>query len=360
MLLPPSSASTEALQPYQTPGTSPHPQMSSPPPLEVPSIKDAYDQLISILHPPEPTVLEIDFLPSSYPSQILYEHPALALPKSLLVKLFLRAREIFFNEQLGLSQLGDDGYDARLKATSVILLFDPNHITAANFRKRHILNCRDRAAKDSHQDDKTSWQSHVIQRELCFLTTLLTSPLKKHTKASTLWAQRLWIFRNFIDILVNTPDETAAVVDGMPALWKQELEIVIKAGERHPRNYYGWDYARKLFNLLKPAADKDHGIEDADVFQKLLIGSSKTLYAWCLMHPRDVSGWSFMIFWLQNMKNQTKASNLTLTDSNPKQLDCEINRIVKETRTWTARYDWDGESVCWFLKAVMQTGLDYY
>lgn len=333
--------------------------MSSPPPLEASSRKDAYHQFISILHPPEPTVLEIDILPSSYPAQILYEHPALALTKPLLVKLFLRARGIFFNEQYRFSQFGDESYKARLNATSIILLFDPNHVTAANFRKRHILNYGDRAVNGSHQDDESQLRSQVVQREMCFLTTLLTSPLKKHTKASTLWAQRLWIFRNFIDVVLNAPDETAAVVDGMPALWKQELEIVIKAGERHPRNYYGWDYGRKLFNLLKLAPDKDHVIEDADVFQKLLIGSSKTLYAWCLMHPRDVSGWSFMIFWLQNMK-KIKASNLILTDSNPKQLDCEINRIVKETRIWTARYDWDGESVRWFLKAVMQTGLDYH
>lgn len=62
------------------------------------------------------------------------------------------------------------------------------------------------------------------------------------------------------------------------------------------------------------------------------------------MHPRDVSGWGFLVFLM--------ASEETVDG------DSDGGRIVRETTEWVRKYEWEGESVEWFLKAVGQLQLD--
>ena len=38
--------------------------------------------------------------------------------------------------------------------------------------------------------------------------------------------------------------------------------------------------------------------------------------------------------------------------------DSDGKRIVRETTEWVRKYEWEGESVEWFLKAVGQLQLD--
>lgn len=297
----------------------------------------AYTQLTSALHPSNSegsTILEIDILPSSHCPQLLYEHPALALPKALLVQLYLTARRLLFAH---LASPREETYDAALQATSVVLLWDPNYLTAANFRKRHIQSLSTRWVENGYGERDGRRLRDAVQRELRFLDSLVTSPLNKHAKASTLWGQRLWIMQNFwAQVLLedgcsvegDTPKK--AMIKRIMSHWDCELHVIMKAGERHPRNYYAWQYARQLFWLPQ--------------MKEISVESFGQVHQWCLMHPRDVSGWGFLVFLM--------ASEETVDG------DSDGRRIARETTEWVRKYEWEGESVEWFLKAVGQLQLD--
>lgn len=339
--------------------------MSSPP---QPSTLDLYTTLIHHLQPTSPSILEIDILPSSLSSsnQILHSPspPSLALSKTLLVTLFLHARSVFFKletksqaQSLHTSDEYNDN-DARLQSTTVLLLFDPNHVTAANFRKRHTLNLsRDdnthlpNNLSASNPENET--QQQAIRSELCFLTSLVTSPLHKHAKSSTLWAQRLWLWKNYGKSIreMNRGEEAPTDVRICAEVWKDELDVVMKAGERHPRNYYAWDYARQLMCILRPLLD---GCKDASTANKklhtVLLESLGKVHAWCLMHPRDISGWAFLSFLLERVRDEICIGEGV--DSDKERMEREISRVMSETKEWVWKYEWRGESVEWFLKTA--------
>lgn len=365
-------------QPYQNPLASspnlffppPNPSMpSSPPP---PIHDDIYTQLITALHPPPPQVPEIEILPSSFPPKIHHDPPGLGVPKSLLVPLFLKARTSFFAHVLSSQQHGYNGessYDAALAATSVILLFDPNHLTAANFRKRHLERfffSRGKRSEDNNNHDgeenkdgvgNVNGAALVVRNELRFLESLLTSPLGKHAKSSTLWAQRLWIARDHLarlamrEYVANEEEEeekkaieTRDVRRGMKGFWEAELAIVRKAGERHGRNYYAWQYARQIFDLVCSAGSEP--VERRHLVQGLLRDSIGPVRRWCLMHPRDISGWTFLFSLVERLRDEGCNGEVQ------GEVGDEIGRSVWETREFTGKFEWKGESVDWFLKAI--------
>lgn len=331
---------------------SPCPQLDA---TEALSVENSYTQLVAALHPPQPSILEIDILPSTYPPQILIDPPALALPKSLLAKLFLLARRNFFDNRLQSLHIGDEGYDARLKATSILLLFDPNHVTAANFRKRHILQC----SRAKHTDPREQHAAEsaappllaeALSNELAFLTGLLTSPLNKHAKSSTLWAQRLWLHQQWLDVLLNMEDTETDKSQAAKDMWSRELHVVMKAGERHPRNYYAWNYARQLFGIVRFSVSR---VRD---YQDLLTDTSGEVHRWCLMQPRDISGWAFLGFWLEKVRDQVRTwEHLRSSESI---VEGEVGRVARGTKAWVKKYDWAGESVEWFLKALEELALE--
>lgn len=310
------------------------------------SVEATYDLLVSYLHASSPSVLELDIVPSSLvpPDKILYAHPSLAIPKPLLTKLFLHAHKVFFSDEVQPSILKNETYIVKLAATSNLLIFDPNYTTAANFRKRYILNLSTgtgnaKSPQDaSASEDRTSQLSEVIHQDLTFLTTLLTSPLHKHAKASTLWAHRLWIFRHYRDS-INEPWFRNDSMAETQKLWYSELDIVLKAASRHPRNYYAWEYARQLSHLV------NKGLKD----WTFLFETSHKVHAWCLVHPRDISGWSFLIFWLKEMH---KTWSRRYCDGSPIAVEEIIETVMKETKEWVRKFKWEGESVEWFLRAV--------
>ena len=301
-----------------------------------------YKSLVEILS--SPSVLEIEILPSSFPfpadSSLLIDGPALALSKKSLIKAFLVAHSILF------SHLTADNLDvvkspAALGSTAVILLFDPNHITAANFRKRQLLNLR------SSTSCSGLLQSSV-QQELTFIESLVTSPLLKHTKSSTLWMQRLWVVSTFPKEAVkpavcNRPCTSKCHV---VAFWAKEISIVMKAGERHPKNYYAWHYARRLYHLLtcNTALVGDPISCDTGVYLAVMI--VEQIHRWCLQHPRDISGWAFLILLF----------DISLLDKDGDNFQRQVETIMKETRSFARKYDWSGQSVDWVLKAIARYG----
>lgn len=317
-------------------------------PLPPPHIHDdAYAQLIAALHPSPPALLEIEILPSSFPPQILHESSAVGVPKSLLVSLYLKARKTFFDH---VSSRDCDVYHAALQATTIILLFDPNHLTAANFRKRHIQRfCAKRTGNDYNGQDAGN-PREAVQHELKFLENLVTSPLSKHAKSSTLWAQRLWIVQNFFQLATGERVIDEAIPKrngrhGIRGFWDEELVIVMKAGERHRRNYYAWQYARELYRLVN--ARRPGLVERTQRSWNLLGDSSGLVHGWCLTHPRDISGWAFLVFLFEQL-------HIGGCDEGIKRnkFEDDIGIFASETKEFVRKYEWKGESIEWFLKAM--------
>ena len=321
--------------------------MPSPPP---PTHDDIYSQLITALHPPPPIVPEIEILPSSFPPKILHESAAVGVPKSLLVPLYLQARKTFFSH---LSSQGSNTYHAALQATAIILLFDPNHLTAANFRKRHIerffVRQRTTNEENGYGDRDNEDLAAAVRHELRFLESLVTSPLNKHAKSSTLWAQRLWLVQRFFGLAVggHATDEAIQMTNvghGVRGFWDKELVIVMKAGERHPRNYYAWQYARQLLSFIRTECSEL--VERRCMDREWLRNIVGLVRRWCLMHPRDISGWNFLAFSLEQQRNEG-------CDAGDRSaFGHEIGISALETKDFAGKYEWKGESIAWFLKAM--------
>jgi len=366
---------------------------SSPPPPSPPPLQTTYTHLLTLLHPSPPFILEIDILPSTYPPVIQYEHPALALPKSLLIKLYLHARSIFFHHDGKSSDLSaslpassdgngneqereeEYGYEATLKATRILLLLEPNHLTASNFLKGHLQLLSlppPKNNKTPQRSDNGATLRAQLHSSLTFLTTLLTSPLPKHAKASTLWSHRLYLIKTYHHHLLpqpppstdtTTPTATVREEEARPQragiynIWTSELSTVLKAAERHPRNYYAWSYARQLFHLLQHISGTDRSNRNsvliAEQYRTIFLETARKVHEWCSMHPRDISGWAFLVFWLREMRDGRGWGD----ESRRGEMEGEVERVMWETRAWVRKYEWRGESVEWFLTAATELEL---
>ncbi|KAF1922072.1 hypothetical protein BDU57DRAFT_554046 [Ampelomyces quisqualis] len=205
----------------------------------------------------------------------------LGVPKRILAQAFVEARKLFFQ-----NAKDEDGRALALRATRVILLFDPEHLTAANFRKRSLL------ALQSDDTPAAQWAYRkALQYEFCFLDSILTSPLHRQSKSPTLWHHRLWLSQ------LALPSNVEAVPEDAPAeFWRRELVSVCKSGERHPKNYYAWQYARSLVNRvdgMEATIDFAHVVKD-----------------WCCQHPSDTSGWSCLLFLIPKIEPLAKRTAL--------------------------------------------------
>lgn len=417
-----------------------------------PPTSPVYTNLINLLHPalPHPQILELDILPSSYPSTLYSSPPSLAVPKPLLASLFVIARAELFSyitsqkgvyaaaKDDGRAQGSGDGglptdeisdgcvdsndscYEAALSATRVLLLWDPNHVTAANFRKKHLLSrSRFLAFRSSSSQSTTSALTpaevflSLLRSELSFLTSLVTSPLPKAPKASTLWAHRLWLLRSFhADVLVlfqrdlfegrgreadspsteakkganSIPDDTATSekkkkilqIEAKPLssdtstlqeLYTAELGIVMLAADRHPRNYYAWNYARALLTLLINRNPKTQ-TPTSTLTLALALSVLPSIHAWCMTHPRDISGWTFLFFLIQKLVRPREflpfgaepespgATTMVKEDADADGDDMrrtakrEMDRILRATEEAKEKFGWRGESVRWFLEMM--------
>ena len=285
-----------------------------------------YEQLNSILSNPYAEALEIDILPSTLLPETLYHPhpPSLGVPKPILVSAFIIAQEIFFSNNVTRAEKTETCKQI-LDATAVLLLWDPNHITSVNFRRRQILHFI-----NGVNDNETLIEA-AIRRELVFLESFQTSPLPKHTKSSTLWSYRLWLVTKSLQVLSDPrtgPDRHS--------WWNTELRVVMKAGDRHPRNYYAWNYARDLLRVLY--ADKVNEME------KTLSGESVIgIHRWCLQHPRDISGWTFLISLLQNLVTGKRFS---------RDDEESVRKIHCETSAFVRKYEWQGKSIELFLNTI--------
>ncbi|KFY23734.1 hypothetical protein V491_02441 [Pseudogymnoascus sp. VKM F-3775] len=191
----------------------------------------------------------------------------LGVPKAVLAKAFIVARRIFFEHLDNLTE----NADVILDSTSIMLLFDPEHITAANARKKICLAYRSRPLTE---------QTKRLTDELWFTKFLVTSKLKRHNKSPTLWYHRKWLMKNF-----------HSVVGVLGRNWVQyEIEeVVLISAEHHPKNYYAWDYMRWWIKSRPGLGPNERPAINRQVTQ--------LMQRWCMHHTSDSSGWSFLA-WL--------------------------------------------------------------
>lgn len=156
------------------------------------------------------------------------------------------ARNIFFDSPSVVEEPSQELRRKKLEAATVLLVFDPEHVTAVNYHREYF----NQSLLHGGHTDLLTWG---IGAEMLVLEGLLTSPgLDKHTKSPTLWAYRRWLVRNFGVHRPRRPSMVAGEVksgDDSVLGWQQkfinimkdihhELGIVKKAGGIHARNYH--------------------------------------------------------------------------------------------------------------------------
>ncbi|KAK1593607.1 uncharacterized protein LY79DRAFT_513983 [Colletotrichum navitas] len=249
-------------------------------------------------------LLEIEILGPSHPlgpaEHLLRDENAVAVPKLRIVQAFLFARQIFQKKLAGEVV----GIELLLAATSVMLLMDPEHLTASNTRKRLLLDAIS-AGDNAHER---------LAREKWFVDSLLTSRLHRHTKSPTLWSHRRWLMEQ-------------RRLAGLPVAVQQDIELIVMvAGERHPRNYYAWTHARWLTRIFLADAEPED-----------LSSLIQSVKRWSFSHHVDVSGWSFLAHLMERLDGCGTQTSLP---------------VFEETLRLTESLRWCNESVWWFLRTV--------
>jgi protein prenyltransferase alpha subunit repeat containing protein 1 len=256
-----------------------------------------------LLPSPDYKTREIEILPGSHQleagTHYLEDGAALAVSKLSLVQSFFIARRIL---QEHLDNTLPRREDELLAATAVILLMDPEHLTAANTRKRLVQSCL---------ADHVGTLRRIVDEQKV-TDTFLTSRLHRHTKSPTLWQHRRWLVQ--LSMSLRQPVDIQVDV----------VTVVMVAGERHPRNYYAWNHGRWLTSL---------GTSDVDAALALSVKS------WCLRNHTDISGWSFLQFLLLRSEDLIRAR----TAATP---------IFEEVLHIASSLRWTNESVWVFLRTM--------
>jgi hypothetical protein len=267
-----------------------------------------YADLVAVLNSTINTGLyKIDILPDGHSLphnvNIWVEDFNISIPKRALKKAFISAREIFF-ANVDTLKMSTSSQGLVLDASAVILLVAPEYLTAANARKRVIM------AWSIHSKEKGQ---KGIMMELSTLDSMLMSPLNKHTKSPTLWAHRRWLLKKLPRPEPIQPERGASI----PQLRKErEISIVgLTAAQHHPRNYYAWDHIRWWISYNPDLLDN---FGQCDISQcspaKPPFGLpklAKVIQRWCLNHPSDTSGWSFLL-WLLTVPGTLPSEKLHL------------------------------------------------
>lgn len=263
--------------------------------------RTAYEAIVNAFESHQNLALELEILPSAVAvpegKLILQDGRCIGIPKKVLVHAFIRARGLFFKCSSHRS-----GTREALVATKIMLLFDPEHITAANYRKKHLLGLQ-----TSHTGRVDKEVSEAVREECRLLDSILTSPLHRQTKSPTLWSHRRWLVSTFYQFLRDS--RYSGTQDGEKSIELAEFRSVFQAGERHPNNYYAWRYARDLVALVGCRSDGIASSDRATSIRSL----TEAVLSWCLSHPSDVSGWSFLSFVLQRPEQDRDNSQNVLS-----------------------------------------------
>ncbi|KAJ5610216.1 Protein prenyltransferase [Penicillium lagena] len=287
--------------------------------------QQAYHQLANTFTTRNNTVLEIEILPTSLGSPFLQDGSFVGITKKALVQAYTVARRHFDKlKHMSDSELqdtlsrGDEsvGNPSLSAVTEVMLLFDCEHLTASNWRKRRLLQAI--VAQRLDASDRV----RALEMELTLLTSYQCSPLHRHTKSPTLWHHRLWTLRQ---LLKSWQDNGNGDAEDMMELQGRELRTVLRAAELHPRNYYAFSYMRQLYALLSATRE--------DEFARNMLNP---VLDWCLAHPRDISGWAFVVYVLEHISGRSVTADA-------------LARVLQFARD----VGWEGESLWTFADRMV-------
>ncbi|KAI1842713.1 hypothetical protein JX266_011034 [Neoarthrinium moseri] len=259
--------------------------------------------------PEDGSLLEIELLGKAHPLEpgvnYLQDGNAIAVPKLRLAQAFFVARQII---QKYLITRPEHPSNETVTATAVVLLMDPEHLTAANIRKRAVVS------------NNLSERDSALGKEKQFIDSLLTARLHRHTKSPTLWSHRRWLIQQFRKL--------GAVSDARHDI----ATVVMVAAERHPRNYYAWQHARWLLQNL------------ADEQSEAIMNIGDDVKEWCLKHHNDISGWMYLTFVIQNIQ-----------DAGSRARQC--SSMLTDTLGMAKSFRWTNESVWVFLRTIVASSL---
>jgi hypothetical protein len=262
---------------------------------QCPQQPDAFQKLFRTFANRDDRVLEFEILPPAF-GPILEEGCSIGITKKCLVQAFVIARRTFLDSLMAnlssqntdeaastpvLESEGEEADQRLTIASEIILLFDCEHLTACNWRKRRLS-----ALFTSDLETLI----HALDIELSLMTTYLCSPLHRHTKSPTLWQHRQWVQTHLVRL--RKPD-----FKGVEGLFQAELSVVLRAGELHPRNYYAFTYLRQIHRILAESG----GLKSEE--WRVHLGQSiiRPTLDWCLAHPADISGLIFLLYLLDGV-----------------------------------------------------------
>ncbi|KAF2185643.1 hypothetical protein K469DRAFT_575614 [Zopfia rhizophila CBS 207.26] len=251
----------------------------------------AFNALDEYFKAHEDEVVEIEILPPGIhqASDILMQEGLnVGIPRQILILGYVKAKRIFLEtfNTVHHSELA-------LEASKIMLLMDPEHLTAANFRKRWLLRL-----KKETQEKAQKELAKAITREIIFLNSILTSPLHRQSKSPTLWHHRAWLLDFSFPVRLTDSSQ-----DQFLPFVRAELDAVFKAGEQHSKNYYAWQYARRLVTTVDHLFQTEPHKPWKDSYHAFLVTCALLVKAWCLKHTSDISGWSFLLFLLPRLKS---------------------------------------------------------
>lgn len=157
-----------------------------------------------------------------------------------LLKVFLDARKIFQTSQT---------LTEKYLSSCILMTVTPGNQKCINTHQEVFLQLS--------QNDIS-----LLRKEVYFVKALLTSYIARVNKSSTCW---LW----FKKLYLLNPDKHLF------------LSTVLKSGERHPSNYYCWNFARFLLAL---------NAEDEEFLDHFYRQTQK----FCMQHVNDNSAWNFL------------------------------------------------------------------
>lgn len=162
------------------------------------------------------------------------------------------------------------------------------------------VNARKRLLQWHRESVEHFLGKNALVQELRLLNILFCSPLPKQTKSPMLWQHRRWLFAQSMflqsSIVIYGPSTYRETFQPSADFGILELNIVIRAGELHPKNYYAWSYARTLI--------QDHVLHPCDELAQLVFNL-------CKRHVSDISMWCFFDYILAHMTFSTRAKYIS-------------------------------------------------
>lgn len=306
--------------------------------------EDAFHVLADLFTSRGNDVLDIDTTLSTLEAPFIKHGTSIGVTKKCLVQAFTVSRQLFIKHLMPMTstdfeaEVSNSNQSTELKVpkqiiTEIMLLFDSEHLTACNWRKKWLLAA---ISRDNETSQATSSSEKILETELTLMQTYQGSPLSRHTKSPTLWSHRLWV----LDVLTRLRRPT---VSTLLKRERAELDIVLRAGVLHPKNFYAFTYMRRLHSYITDIS-KDQGDADADADQMERAAASLVdpTLTWCLSHPRDISGWMFAMYLLEQSADADLRSGT-------------VRRVLR----FALKIGWEGESLWTFIdQATRQFGLE--